>query len=92
VRDVFVSVSVSWGAQALEQNWEELFKIEKHKRGRLASNHTLIPLGKVDIFCFHATNLASKCLLLRPSVNEPGLSVIEQFYSMASCNTIICVS
>jgi hypothetical protein len=56
---------------------------------RLASNHTLIPLGKVDIFFgFHVSNSASKCLLLRLSVYEPGLSVIEQFYSMASCSTI----
>ena len=56
--------------------------------------HQIIPLYllvKVTFFCFHATNSASKCLLLRLSVCEPGLSVIEQFYSMASCSTIICV-
>jgi hypothetical protein len=65
--------------QALEQDREEgqAFKTDKHKRGRLASNHTLIPLSKVDNFCFHATHSASKCLLLRPCVYEPGLSVIK---------------
>ena len=89
----FVSVSVSWGHKLQNRTGkrDKLFKTDKHKRGRLASNHTFIPLSKVDIFCFHATNSASKCLLLRPCVYEPGLSVIEQFYSMASCNTIICV-
>jgi hypothetical protein len=40
--------------QALEQDREEgqAFKTDKHKRGRLASNHTLIPLSNVDIVCF----------------------------------------
>ena len=42
-----------------ENHWEEgqAFQNWQHKRGRLASNHTLIPLSKVDMFCFHAIQI-----------------------------------
>ena len=66
------------GAQALEQDGEEAQAFQNW-----GAWHQIIPLYLlVDIFCFHATNSASKCLLLRPCVYEPGLSVIEQFYSI----------
>jgi hypothetical protein len=50
---------------------DKLFKTDKHKRGSLALNHTLIPLSKVDIFCFHATNSAySGAAELTPDLNS----------------------
>ena len=47
------------GRQALEvetEKWEmgKISKLKSKKKSHFASKHTIIPIGKLDIYCFHA--------------------------------------